>query len=176
MPGAYAGKIALTQPLTVDSIAPAGEPMKALALQFAPQGKIKKEVYIPEIYMGTNYIETKYPVEIYNLPKEKNINNPDMYFVSKTIEPWNWFVLGISRNGYLRYFNSISYISKSKVDNKRTTLYVVDKNSGVYSLIGKQLVNFPTRAHHDSIKKGSNYIYLSFSELLYKSFKYIFLL
>ena len=126
--------------------------------------KIKKEVYIPEIYMGTNYIETKYPVEIYNLPKEKNINNPDMYFVSKTIEPWNWFVLGISRNGYLRYFNSISYISKSKVDNKRTTLYVVDKNSGVYSLIGKQLVNFPTRAHHDSIKKGSNYIYLSFSD------------
>ncbi len=43
-PGAYAGKIALTQPLTVDSIAPAGKPMKALALQFAPQGKIKKEV------------------------------------------------------------------------------------------------------------------------------------
>jgi hypothetical protein len=43
MPQAYAGKIALTQPVTINSTAATKAPMKALALQFAAQGKIKKE-------------------------------------------------------------------------------------------------------------------------------------
>lgn len=123
---------------------------------------ITKNEYVGSISFNGVGIPTKFTVELDNLPEEKYPNNPDMYFT--TILANNlWATISISRNGYVRYLNTLSYASKILPENGKIMFYSVYDDSGVYNLVGKKYVAFPSNAHHDTIKKGNNYLYLSYS-------------
>lgn len=119
------------------------------------------------VSVGTlpNGIQKKYDVEINNLSENKYYNNPELYFVS--IGWWEG-ILGLSQNGYTRYFNSIkTYLSKIYVNNSKILFFDTseggDNNAGLYDLLGNRVIEFPTKSHHDVIKINNNYIYLSYS-------------
>ena len=114
----------------------------------------------------TNEIQKKYDVAVNNLPEEKYHNNPNLYFISYNKNNiWRGF-LGISKNGYLRYFNNMGiYIPKLYVNDSKILFFdtsdTKDPTAGMYSLLGYSKIKYPTKAHHDIIKINNNYIYLS---------------
>ncbi|MBW5411170.1 aryl sulfotransferase, partial [Brachyspira hampsonii] len=126
---------------------------------------ITKNVYVGSLPNG---IQKKYDVEINNLPEEKYPNNPNLYFSVMNSSSSVSATLGISRSGFLRYFQIYNQ-TKIVIENKRMVLYPTidtrnpDTQKNV-DLLGNTLIKYPTIPHHDSIKVNNNYIYLSYSD------------
>lgn len=95
IPEAYAGKIALVQPLTIDSTNAGKEPMKALALQFAVQGKIKKEASLVS-WDGFSLKLTKKGIacqgEKWELQKEKQWTPGEWHQIILTEHDGDWLM------------------------------------------------------------------------------------
>ena len=104
-----------------------------------------------------NGIQKKYDVEINNLSEEKYPNNPELYFINVT-NPLE--TIAISKSGYVRY-NGKSYSYKIINYNKTIMRYSFDNR--LYTLLGKDIVKFPTASHHDTINMNNNFLYLSHS-------------
>ncbi|MBW5390616.1 aryl-sulfate sulfotransferase, partial [Brachyspira hampsonii] len=126
---------------------------------------ITKNVYVGALQNG---IQKKYDVSINNLPEEKYPNNPNLYFSVMNSSSSVSATLGISRSGFLRYFQIYNQ-TKIVIENKRMVLYPTidtrnpDTQKNV-DLLGNTLIKYPTIPHHDSIKVNNNYIYLSYSD------------
>ncbi|MEI0702436.1 aryl-sulfate sulfotransferase [Brachyspira intermedia] len=123
---------------------------------------ITKNEYVGSIsYKGLS-IPSKFEVKINNLEEEKYPNNPDMYFI---ISNEYGFVIATSRNGYTRYFIENVTGSKIVIDNKKIILYpgynTVEYNN--LDLLGKSVLYIKDDIHHDVIKVGNNYLFLSSS-------------
>ena len=95
----------------------------------------------------------KLDVEINKLPDEKYPNNPDLYF---SIAAWN-SIFGVSRNGYIRYFNNQGYNFLCRIKNENNKI-VIYNSSGIFNLLGNNILYTILNAnpHHDMIKKGNN--------------------
>ncbi|MEI0702365.1 aryl-sulfate sulfotransferase [Brachyspira intermedia] len=118
---------------------------------------ISKNINIGAIsYKGIN-IQKKYNVEN-NASEEQYSNNPDLYFIGVNE---GYFCFAISQKGYTRYISQTVNISKITIDNKTIKLY--GESTGIYNLIGTRKLS-TIQSHHDMIKKGNNYIYLSKSQ------------
>ncbi|WP_020003306.1 aryl-sulfate sulfotransferase [Brachyspira innocens] len=117
---------------------------------------ITKNVNIGKLFLKQNNrpVPREYDVKINNLPEEKYTNNPDLYFSIGA------GVVGVSRNGYVRYVMDSVHSFKLVIDKK---IYIHNIWSTVNS-IGKTILNYPTVSHHDIIKVNNNYLYLSSSE------------
>lgn len=123
---------------------------------------ITKNVTVGSLSYNNINIQKKYDVEINNLPEEKYPNNPELYIIG-----YDFFV-GISKNGYIRYLNTIkTYITKMHVSNLKVLFFDTyeggDEYAGLYDLLGNRIIKYPTFSHHDVIKINENYIYLSAS-------------
>ena len=130
---------------------------------------ITKNVNIGSISVNGIIIQKKYDVEINNLSEEKYPNNPDLYFVS-IFDGANWNGhTGLSKNGYIRYLNTIkTYFIKFYIENKKILIFdsyngIYNKNDGLYNLLGNNLIKYQKGSHHDIIKIDNDYIYLSAS-------------
>ncbi|MEI0562499.1 aryl-sulfate sulfotransferase [Brachyspira pulli] len=123
---------------------------------------IIKNQYVDSITFNGIKIPSKFKIEYNNLEKENYSNNPDLYFVGLKSD----VTLGISKNGFLRYFNNKSYFSKIDINKKNIMLFSFKINDigCIYSLSGKKILEFPTSHHHDIIKHNDHYIYLSDSQ------------
>lgn len=115
----------------------------------------KNEFISPLNYLGVQ-ISKKFNVEINNLENEKYDSNPDLYFIMYTT------LLGISRNGYVRYclYNYENISEKIVVENNKLMIY---RTYDICNLLGKSYIK-DMDAHHDHVKKGNNYLYLSHSK------------
>ncbi|MEI0557281.1 aryl-sulfate sulfotransferase [Brachyspira intermedia] len=120
---------------------------------------ISKNVNIANLSVRGTAIQKKYDIEINNLSQEKYPNNPNLYFVGLNTD--SYFSFAISENGYTRYISEVEIISKTVVDNNIIKLYTA--GAGIYDLMGNRKFSI-TKSHHDMIKKGNNYIYLSKSQ------------
>lgn len=137
-------------------------------------GRIIEKKHNPgSITMFRGYkLEEKYePVQPYDSSiEEKYPNNPDMFFVcalaSQTdVTAWEGMI-GISKNGYVRYVNtSINYLSRFAVDNNKFVLYNMEGNEGIYDFLGNRIFTTKNHMHHELVKNGNNYIYLANSDL-----------
>ena len=122
------------------------------------------------ITLNNQSIKNQYTINTDKLPPEdQHKNNPDMYFLSMGVRgSWNG-VIAVSRSGYVRYANSkMNYISKVDIkDSKEFVLYNMDEEigSGIYDMLGNQLVDLKYKPHHELLKKGSGYLYLANSTL-----------
>ena len=117
---------------------------------------ITKNVNVGSISANGVAIQKKYDVAVNNLPEEKYVNNPEFYIIE--YEP----TLGISRNGYIRYYIEY-YTAKMVVENKKFVLYSQDNINNV-TLIGKIIGKKIIKSHHDTIKVNNSYIFLSHSD------------
>ena len=78
--------------------------------------EITENTYIGPLNIYTKKLPSKFDVEINNLDKE-NSTNPNMYFTSINIDFTNWVTLGISYNGYVRYYNNAILFAKIVPEN-----------------------------------------------------------
>ena len=126
--------------------------------------EITENTYIGPLNIYTKKLPSKFDVEINNLDEE-NSANPNMYFTSINIDFTNWVTLGISYNGYVRYYNNAILFAKIVPENNNILFYATENHNysnGIYYLSGKNIVKFPTKkAHHDLTKNEENYIYLT---------------
>ncbi len=136
-------------------------------------GMIKEAKHNPGmVIMSRGYaIQEQYePVQAYDASaEEQHPNNPDMFFVgvlASQTDATAWEgMIGISKNGYVRYVNTaINYISKFAVDNNRFVLYNMEGNEGIYDFLGNRIFTTKNHMHHEMVKKGNNYIYLANSD------------
>ncbi|MEI0526417.1 aryl-sulfate sulfotransferase [Brachyspira murdochii] len=110
-----------------------------------------------------NGIQKKYDVVINNLPEEKYENNPNFYFISYNAGSES---IGISRNGYIRYFNTFpaGYMSKIIINNKKLNIVKLTEYqkdvSAISDFVGNRIKTLPEIAHHDLIIIKNNYVHL----------------
>lgn len=124
---------------------------------------IIKNVSIGTLLCNGTTLPKKYDIVINNLPEEIYFNNPELYFTSLATPQWvACGVAGISKNGYVRYFQNYYQSSKLVIENKKIVLYTESSMKNV-DLLGNKIMDYPTATHHDVIKVNNNYIYLSLS-------------
>ena len=149
------------------------------------ENEIIKEHHIGKITINNTDIKLKYDIKTNNIIiDDKYKNNPELLFVSileennnkssnNTVgigDSWEFVgVIAISHNGYVRYINNKhTYISKLDTINNKIVLYENieggDKDSSISDLLGNTIVKYQSFSHHDTIKKGENYLYLSSSQ------------
>ena len=107
-----------------------------------------------------NGVQKKYDVEINNLPEEKYKNNPEFYMTGYSQ------LIGISKNGYIRYFNTFpaDYMSKIIINNQKFNIIKLTEyekgTSAIIDFAGNKLNTIPEIAHHDVIIIKNNYVHL----------------
>ena len=120
---------------------------------------ITKNVSIGALSVNGEVLPSKFAVEINNLPEEKYPNNPDLYYNVITMNFSSFYTVGVSRNGYVRYFYN-DLAPKLRINNKQLVLSgYLDRN-----LSGKYLIDKRRDMHHDVIKINNNHLYLSHSQ------------
>ena len=60
-------------------------------------------------------------------------------------------ILGISKNGYVRYFIKGVTASKIAIEGNKFLIYPMYEGK-IYSMLGKELVKYPSNSHHDTIQ------------------------
>ncbi|WP_300366864.1 aryl-sulfate sulfotransferase [Brachyspira sp.] len=136
------------------------------------------EVYIPATNKVMKDLRVEEDTNFFNINDENALtnfkdNNPEMYFVSPIINRTQKgsFLMGISRNGNLRYLNySNFYLTNeiAKVINEDNDIVIYD-TMGISDLLGNaklDVLNLDIGVHHDVIRKksDSNYIMLANSK------------
>ncbi|MEI0685522.1 aryl-sulfate sulfotransferase [Brachyspira pilosicoli] len=124
--------------------------------------EIVENHYIKKIYHDDVYIDSKYTVEINKLTNDDG-NNPELYFIQYFNGWYPTATIGISKNGYVRYFIKGVTASKIAIEGNKFLIYPMYEGK-IYNMLGKELVKYPSNSHHDTIKKDDNYIYLSASK------------
>ena len=118
---------------------------------------ITKNVSVGDLPNG---VQKKYDVEINNLPEEKYKNNPEFYMTGYSQ------LIGISKNGYIRYFNTFpaDYMSKIIINNQKFNIIKLTEyekgTSAIIDFAGNKLNTIPEIAHHDVIIIKNNYVHL----------------
>ncbi|WP_157142831.1 aryl-sulfate sulfotransferase [Brachyspira pilosicoli] len=119
---------------------------------------ITKNVTVGQLkFNNGNAIPKQLNIEINNLPDEKYTNNPELYFINFSSPAET---IAVSRNGYIRY-NGKAYTYKI-INYNKTIMRYSDANK-LYTLLGKDIVKFPTSSHHDTININNDFLYLSSS-------------
>ena len=119
---------------------------------------ITKNVDIGQLnFNDGNTIPKKIDIEINNLLGDKYKNNPELYFINFSSPAET---IAISKNGYIRY-NGKAYTYK--IINYNKTIMRYSSDNKLYTLLGKDIVKFPTSSHHDTININNNFLYLSSS-------------
>ena len=121
---------------------------------------ITKNVYVGQMSVNGINIPSKFTVEVNKLEEDKYPNNPDIYFAR--VEYGN-VVLGITKNGYVRYYiNNIGAEFNVILEKNKICHYT---DSGIYSLIGNRMLTTQGFGlHHDIINVNGNYLALSLSK------------
>lgn len=101
--------------------------------------------------------------------------NQNLFFYNAT----NNYIAAYDRNGDTRYYQTIKedaigrgqYHLQSVFFDKNRNEILTKDDRGIYDLLGNAVIDFPKDAtttkpdvHHDSVKKGDNYIVLSYSQ------------
>ena len=118
---------------------------------------ITKNVSIGTLSYNGVTIQKQYVPEINDLLEEKYPNNPELYFIESDYK----IIVGISKNGYTRYFMKNYNTSKIIINNKKLCLYPAWDNK-IIDLLGKTMISYPEIGHHDTIKMNNIYLYLNF--------------
>ncbi|PCG21108.1 aryl-sulfate sulfotransferase [Brachyspira sp. G79] len=121
---------------------------------------IKKEHYVGALQFSEGETMRKlYQVFQDDLPEENYKNNPNLYFATRYSSVSPFYLIAVSRKGFVRYAFKYSsgFFAKLKIENKKL---VIHDTLGIYDLLGNNKLSI-NNAHHDIIRKNDNYLHLS---------------
>ena len=125
---------------------------------------ITKNIYVNKLIINGESIPSKINIDYSVLTEtEKYQNNPNIYFLHYIYGNWGATAsVAISKNGYLRYALTKYTPSKIRIENNKFIFYTFTGYT-IVDMLGNVLINFKNWNHHDAIKVGDNYLYLSSS-------------
>ena len=124
---------------------------------------ITKNIYANKLTINGESIPSKINIYYSALPEtEKYQNNPDMYFWHYVYNSWGATAsVASSKNGYIRYALTKYTPSKIKLEDKKFIFYTFSDGKTMVDMLGNIIVELPRNNHHDAIKVGDHYLYLS---------------